>query len=155
MSNQGSVTDKTAASDGTSPPVWFWLVAGIALLWFLMDSSAFYMRVAMSDEFLNSMPENQRHLYTNMPIWVNVVFAAEVAGGSLGCAGLLLRKRWALPLFIVSIAGVLSQTVYVYFLSDAISTMGAPVIVMPLVAIVIGAGMIVVTRTAIARGWLR
>lgn len=138
-----------------SPPVWFWVIAVIALLWFLMDMSAFFMRVLMTDDIIKAMPENQQHLYRNMPLWVNIVFAGEVFGGALGCAGLLLRKKWALPLFAVSILGVLSQTFYVYFLSDAISAMGTPAVVMPLVAILIGIGMIVLARSAISKGWLR
>jgi len=60
-----------------------------------------------------------------------------------------------LPLFVLSIVGVLCQTFYVYFLSDAISIMGAPAVVMPLVAIAIGVGMIALTKSATSRLWLR
>jgi hypothetical protein len=101
------------------------------------------------------MPANQQHLYRDMPRWVNVVFAFEVFGGALGSVGLLLRKKWALPFFAASLLGVLSQTFYIYFLSDAISTMGTAALVMPLVAILIGLGMIWLAKSAISRGWLR
>jgi hypothetical protein len=138
----------------TSVPIWFWIISILALLWYLMDMSAFYMRVFMTDEVIKSMPENQQHLYQNMPQWVNIVFAAEVFGGVLGSLGLLLRKKWALPLFYISILGVLSQTFYIYFLSDAISTIGLPAIMMPLVAIGIGFVMILHTRSSIAKAWL-
>lgn len=138
----------------TKPPVWFWVVSILALLWFLMDMSAFVMRVFMLDSMLGDMPENQQILYTSMPSWVSVVFALEVVGGLLGCVGLILRKKWALPLFIISIAGVLLQTFYVYFLSDAISLMGAPAVIMPLVGIAIGAGVIVLTRFAVSNRWI-
>ena len=153
------MTDVTeAATPGihtASPPAWFRVIAVVALLWFLMDISAFFMRVLMSEDGINAMPANQQHLYRNMPLWVNIVFAGEVFGGTLGSVGLLLRKKWALPLFAVSILGVLSQTIHIYFRSDAISVMGAPAVVMPLVAILIGVGMIVLTKSAIAKGWLR
>jgi hypothetical protein len=148
-------TDATESSDKTSPPVWFWVISVIALLWYLMDMSAFFMRVLMTDDVIKAMPDNQQHLYRNIPLWVNIVFAGEVFGGALGCVGLLLRKKWALPLFVVSILGVLSQTFYVYFLSDAISTMGTPAVVMPLLAILIGIGMIVLAKSAISKRWLR
>jgi hypothetical protein len=148
-------TDATKSSHKTSPPVRFWVISMIALLWFLMDTSAFVMRVLMTDDVIKAMPENQQHLYRNMPLWVNIVFAGEVFGGALGCVGLLLRAKWALPFFAVSILGVLSQTCHVYFLSDAISTMGTPAVVMPLLAILIGIGMIVLAKSAISKGWLR
>ena len=142
------------SSDNPSPPVWFWVISIIALLWYLMDVSAFFMRVLMTDDAISAMAEDQQHLYRDMPLWVNVVFAGEVFGGALGCVGLLLKKQWALPLFVVSILGVLCQTFYVYFLSDAISIMGAPAVVMPLVAILISIGMIVLAKSATSRHWL-
>jgi len=155
VNEDATETDATESSDKTSPPVWFWVISIIALLWYLMDMSAFSMRVLMTDDFIKAMPENQQHLYRNMPLWVNIVFAGEVFGGALGCVGLLLRKKWALPLFVVSILGVLSQTLHVYFLSDAVSTLGTPAVVMPLLAILIGIGMIVLAKSAIPKGWLR
>ena len=148
-------TEATARSHKISPPVWFRVISIIALLWFLMDISAFVMRVFMTDDVIKAMPANQQHLYRNMPLWVNIVFAGEVFGGALGCVGLLLRNKWALPLFAVSILGVLSQTFHVYFLSDAISTLGTPAVVMPLLAILIGIGIIVLAKSAISKGWLR
>ena len=75
--------------------------------------------------------------------------------GTLGCIGLLLRKKWALPLFAVSILGVLGQTSNIWFLTDAVSTMGKPAVVMPLVAILIGVGMIFLAKSAISKGWLQ
>ena len=155
MNEDAAQTDAPDSSHPTAPPVWFWVVSVIALLWFLMDVSAFFMRVFMTDQVIMAMPEDQRHLYLNMPTWVNIVFAGEVFGGALGCFALLRRKKWAFPSFVVSLLGVLAQTFHIYFLSDAIGTMGAPAVVMPLVAILIGTGMIALTRTAISRGWLR
>ena len=143
------------SSAKTSAPVWFWVISVIALLWYLMDMSAFFMRVLMTDVAMNAMPENQQHFYQNIPLWVNIVFACEVFGGTLGSIALLLRKKWALLLFVVSIFGVLSQTSYLWFLTDHVSTLGTPAVVMPLVAILIGIGTIVLAKSAISRGWLR
>ena len=154
------MTDVTEAatpgiSHKASPPAWFRVIAVVALLWFLMDISVFFMRVLMTEEGLNAVPANQQHLYRNMPLWVNIVFAGEVFGGALGSVGLLIRKRWALPLFVVSILGVVSQTFHIWIRSDAISVMGVFAVVAPLVAILVGVGMIVLTKSAIAKGWLR
>ena len=58
-------------------------------------------------------------------------------------------------MFVVSILGVLSQTFHIWLRSDAISVMGVFAVVAPLVAILISVGMIVLTKSAIANGWLR
>ena len=131
------------------------MISVVVLLWYLMDTSAFFMRVFMTEEAIESMPENQQHLYRDMPLWVNMVFACEVFGGMLGCISLLLRKKWALPLFVISLLGVLAQTSNIWFLTDATSVMGAPAVVMPLVAIIIGIAMIFLAKSAISKSWLR
>ena len=146
------MTEETA---DLSVPVWFRVVSVIALLWYLMDTSAFFMRVFITDELLQAMPQVQRQHLAGIPSWVNFVFAFEVFGGTLGCICLLIRRKWALPLFIASILGVLSQTTHIWFMSDAVSLMGSSAVVMPLVAIVLGAAMIVLCRVAIAKGWLQ
>ena len=143
-----------ASSDKASRPIWFWVVSVIALLWYLMDMSAFFMRVSMTEEAINAMPENQQVMF-RLPLWVNVVFAGEVFGGALGSLGLLLGKKWALPLLVVSILGVLSQTFHIWFLSDAIKVMGAMAVVMPLVAILVGAGLILLAKSALSKRWLQ
>jgi len=139
----------------TSPPVWFWVISVLALLWYLVDMSAFFLRVLMTDDVIKTMPEQQQQFLQNIPLWVNIVFAGEVFGGTLGSIALLLRKKWALPLFVVSILGVLSQTLYLWFLTDHVSAQGASAVVMPLMALLIVAGIIVFTKSAISKGWLR
>jgi lipid-A-disaccharide synthase-like uncharacterized protein len=135
-------------------PVWFWVISILTLLWFLMDTSAFVFRVFMLESMVSKMPENQQNLYINMPSWVNVVFALEVFGGLLGCVGLILKKKLALLLFNISIVGVLIQTFYIFFLSEAISIMGTPAIIMPLIAIIIGTGIIILTKFALFKRWI-
>ncbi|MBL4671182.1 MAG: hypothetical protein JKX81_02890 [Arenicella sp.] len=138
----------------TSVPKWFWLVAILALLWYLMDMYAFFMRTLMLQDMLKELPDGQQGLYLSMPSWVNMVFAAEVFGGVLGSLCLLIKKRWALILYCISIVGVLAQTCYVYFFSEAIKVMGTAAIVMPLVAISIGTCLIIFTRSAISKTWV-
>ena len=138
----------------TTPPIWFWIVSGIALLWYLMDTSAFFMRLFASEEGMQTMSAIEQQLLENIPLWVNIVFAFEVFGGTLGAIALLLKKKWALCLFYISLAGVLAQTTYLWFLSNHVEVMGAPAIVMPSVAILIGIGLIILSKSSLAKKWL-
>lgn len=135
----------------TKAPIWFWIFAMLALLWFLMDLMAFIMRIQLPE---GSIPEAQLELYQAMPAWVNVVFAVEVFGGLLGALSLLLRKALATQLLTISLIGVLAQTSYVWFLSDAREIMGTSAIVMPLVAIFIGIGLLLLSKKAISKKWV-
>ena len=155
MNEDSAAAPVMERSDTSTPPVWFWVISVVALLWYLMDTAAFLMHVLMTEETIASMPENQQHQYRDVPFWVNIVFTCEVFGGTVGTISLLLRKKWAFPLFVISLLGVLAQTSNIWFLTDAISAMGVPAIVMPLVAIIIGTGMIFLAKSAISKGWLR
>ncbi|PCJ36269.1 MAG: hypothetical protein COA75_08560 [Cellvibrionales bacterium] len=141
--------------DKISPSILFWVISIIAFLWYLMDMSAFFMRIFISEEALLAMSDNHRQQIQDTPLWVNCVFAFEVFGGTLGSVGLLLRKKWALALFVISLLGVLAQTTYIYFLSNSVALMGWMAIVMPLVAIAIGAGLIIHAKSSVSKGWLR
>ncbi|MGB1309993.1 MAG: hypothetical protein ACPG47_02225 [Leucothrix sp.] len=138
----------------TKLPLWFWAIGILALLYFLMDSMMLYNRVFMPDELANSMPKLY-DLYQKMPIWVNGVYALEIFGGLMGALALLSKKKWAFILFCVSMIGVLAQTSYLWFVSDSIAVLGKPAIVMPAIAIVLGVILIMVSRSAISRGWIR
>lgn len=56
MNADSTETNATRRSDEPSPPVWFKAASIVALLWFLMDMSAFFMRVFMADDTIAAMP---------------------------------------------------------------------------------------------------
>lgn len=144
-------------NDGTesaTAPKWFLIVSIVFLLWNVLGLMAFFMQVLMSEDALKALPEDQQTLYENLPIWVNIAFACAVIGGTLGCIGLLLKKKWALPLFVISILGVLVQNSYSFLMSDVVKVMGPAAVVMPLVVIAIGIGLVFLSKSAISKGWL-
>jgi hypothetical protein len=142
-------------SSRTSPPVWFSVVSIVALIWNLMNLAAFVMQAMMTEEAIASMPKEQQPLYENFPIWAMLAFAVATISGTLGCVGLLMRKTWAFPVFIVSHLGLLVLTGRIFLLTDALSILGPQVVIMPLICIVIGIALIVFSKSATSKGWLR
>ena len=114
-----------------SVPRGFWVIGGVFLLWNLMGVMAFFMQINMSEEALSALPDAERLLYESTPAWANGAFAVAVIGGALGCLGLLMRKAWAGPMFMVSLAGVLAQMFHAFFLSNALDVLGPAGLVMP------------------------
>lgn len=109
---------------GTEP--WFWLVGIVAVMWNLMGVVAYLMQAYMSPETLAAMEEAQRTLYENQPAWVTGAFALGVFSGLAASILLLLRKRLAFQLFVISLISVLAQMTYVFFLSNSMQVMGGP-----------------------------
>ena len=154
MNHDDPAIDEDTAT-AQKAPTWFWVVAIIALIWNLMGLAAFFGQVMMTPEAIAELPAEQQPLYENIPVWVNIAFACAVIGGTLGCVGLLIRKRWALPVLVLSLLGVLVQMSHSFFMTNAVAVLGPTALVMSLLVIVIGVLLIGFARFSISKGWLQ
>jgi len=139
-------TDKPKAS--------FWIIGIIALIWNLMGVFAYIAQAYMTDEDLAALPENQRALYENVPAWVTAAFAISVFGGALGCILLLLKKKMATTVFVISFLAILAQMTYNFFMSKAVEVYGPGGMVMPIMVIIIGYFLIYYSKRAANYGWI-
>lgn len=137
-----------------STPTWFKVVAVLALLWNLLGCLAFFSDLRISPEDLAKLPEAQQALYAARPGWAVAATALAVFGGALGSIGLLMRKRWALPVFVLSLLGILVQDFGLFVLADGASLAGPVAVVMQAVVLAVGIALILLSRKGIARGWL-
>jgi hypothetical protein len=80
--------------------------------------------------------------------------AIAVWGGAAGCVGLILRKRWALPLLLASLTGLVVQDFGVFVLSEAATKAGPMVLVLQAMVLLIAIGLVLLARKARARGWI-
>lgn len=135
-------------------PTWFKVVAVLALLWNLLGCFAYFSDLRLSPEDLAKLPEAQQALYAARPGWAVAATAAAVFGGALGSIGLLLRKKWAFPVFVLSLIGILVQDFGLFVLADGASLVGTVAVVMQAIVLTIGIGLVLLSRNGIARGWL-
>lgn len=136
------------------PPALYYWISGAALLWNLSGIAAYVGQVSMSPETLAAMPEAQRALYENIPMWATSAYAIAVNAGALGCLLLLLRKSLAIPVLVLSLAGVLVQFSHALFMTPAIEVMGIGSIVFPVIITGIGCFLIWYANDAKNKGWL-
>jgi len=135
-------------------PRWFTIVAVVALLWNLLGCFAFASDLRVTAEDVARMAPAQQALYHARPAWAVAATALAVFGGALGCIGLLMRRRLALPLFVLSLVGILVQDFGLFVLVDGIALAGPVALVLQGLVLAIAIGLIVLARTASARGWL-
>jgi hypothetical protein len=136
----------------TLAPKWYTPVTIVALLWNLIGCAAYLSDVMLTPEDVASMPEPQQALYAARTAWAVAATAIAVWGGAAGSLGLILRKRWAMPLLLASLAGLLVQDVGLLSVSAAAAAPAALVLQGLVLAIAIG--LIALARTASARGWI-
>ena len=137
------------------PATWFWVVSAIALVWNSMGIMAYMAQVTMSPEALLALPENERTLMESVPPWATGAFAIAVFAGTLGCILLLLKRKLATPVLIISFTGVLVQMYYSFFISNSIEVYGPGGMIMPVMVIIIGVFLIWFSRKATANGWIK
>ena len=130
------------------PPTWFWIISVIALLWNIMGVIAYLADAYMSVETLAELSQEQRMLYESRPAWVTGVFAIAVWGGLIGSIGLLVRKKWAYIMFIISLIAVLAQNVYQFFLSNTFDVLGSAAMAFPILIIIISILLILFSNWA-------
>ncbi|MBV1922925.1 MAG: hypothetical protein KUG68_02735 [Flavobacteriaceae bacterium] len=136
------------------PKVAFWIIAIIALIWNAMGVMAYIGQAYMTDDAKALLPEAQRELYENVPAWATAAFAIAVFGGLLGSLALIIKKKWAIPLFLLSLLGVLVQMVYNFFLSNNMDVYGPGGYIMPIMVIIIAIFLYMYSKKAKTNGWL-
>lgn len=132
----------------------FWLIGVFALVWNLIGAAMWYLQVNMSAEQLAAMTEAQRQVYEATPGWLNIAFAVAVFAGVLGALGLLLKKRWAGTMFLLSLIALLVQMIGAYVVTPAWAAYGPVGLVMPAVLLLIALFLLWYANKAQARGWL-
>lgn len=137
------------------PPTWFWVVSVIALLWNLMGVFNYLNQAFNQEAILETLDQAQREVFEGTPAWATAAFALAVFSGALGSIGLLLRKKWARSLFIVSFVTALAQFVHWLFISNAVEAFGPSTYAMPVIVLIIGLYLISFSKKGIQKGWLK
>lgn len=136
------------------PTSTFWIIGGAALVWNLIGLIFYYMHVTMTPEAVATLTAAQQEFLNTAPGWATSAYAIAVTTGVFGSLFLLLRKAWAVPLFAVSLAGILVQQFHAFALANAIEVWGTEGIYLPAVVLIIGVALLWYSREAKAKGWI-
>ncbi len=146
-------TESTAGVAGKTP-VHLWIVAVLSLLWNLMGAFDYLATQLKIDSYMSQFSEAQLAHYYGLPSWAVAGWAFGVWAALAGSVGLLLRKKWAMWAFAVSIAGLLVSTIYNFGLSNGIEIMGTGDVVFLVIIWVIAISLLVYSRAMANRGVL-
>jgi len=136
------------------PKALYWIVAVLALIWNGMGVMAYLAQVYMTDADLKILPEGEQALYADVPSWVTAAFAIAVFAGVLGSLMLLIKKKWAIPVFILSLITAIVTQAHHLFMTDAPEVYGSMVYFMPAMVIIIAVFLVMYSRKAASKGWI-
>lgn len=130
------------------PEMSFWIVGACALVWNLIGLVFYYSHVSMTPDALEGFTEAQQAFFNSTPVWATSAYAVAVTAGVLGSLFLLLRKAWAVPLFVLSLIGIVVQDLHAFVLSAGLEAWGTEGIYLPAIVIVVAIALVVYSRGA-------
>ena len=126
------------------PHLSFWIVAIAGLIWNLMGSMNYIMQT--NPETVAQMPDVYQMIINGRPSWATAGFAIAVFGGSVGCILLLLRKNVAVPVFMLSLAGIVLTVIH--------ATMLVGMVQSSVLSVLVGGALLWYATIARRKNWL-
>ena len=108
----------TDTSMTTRTPWHLWLVGGLSLLWNGFGAYDFIMSTTQGETYWRASGMNQAMIdyYNAMPAWMYAPWIVGVWGAVLGSILLLMRSRYAVWAFALSLIGAVVSLVYGQFM---------------------------------------
>jgi hypothetical protein len=145
-----------APETGTTSRPWHtWLVGILALPWNAMGAFDYTMTKTKNEEYMANFTPEQLDFFYGIPSWAVASWALAVWGGLLGSVLLLMGRRAAAPVFLVSFVAMLITTIQNYALSNGMEVMGNEGLIFSSVIFLIALGLTVYSRAMASRGVLR
>jgi hypothetical protein len=143
------------ASGKSAVPAWFWIVAILALLFEAFGCYAYLTDVTRTADELARLPIDERSLREATPWWIYAAYASAVWIGLGGAILLLMRRRHAEMLLLISLLALIVQFAGVLFVPDLREDTPPDAFTLPIVITVIAYGIWHFSRHARKQGWLR
>ena len=132
----------------------FWVISVLALIWNLMGVNQYIIQAYKTDSYKEMYSPEKMALIEAAPSWAVAAFAIAVFASAFGCKALLLRKKIANTLFIISFIAILVQNID-SFMRFNFSEFETFEIAMTLMIPLFGLFLIWYSKSAIAKGWLK
>ena len=130
------------------PSTAFWIVGTFALVWNLLGLIFYYSHVTMTPAALEGFTDAQQAFFSSTPVWAASAYGVAVTAGVLASLFLLLRKAWAVPLFALSLVGIILQDLHAFVLSNGLEVWGTEGILLPAIIIVVAIALLMFSRNA-------
>jgi hypothetical protein len=119
------MSEDQATSIGRTP--WhLWVIGVLAVLWNSMGAFDYLMTETRNEGYMGSFTPEQLDFFYGFPVWVVAFWAIAVWGGVLGAVLLLLRKKLAAGVLLVSFLSMVVTTIHNFALSNGFQVMGEP-----------------------------
>jgi len=142
-------------SNARKPSLWFW-IAGLAfLIWNVFGCYIYYIDRTLDDAaYAASYGEAMLAIRDQYPVWAISAYAIAVWSGLLAAILFLIRKKVAVPFFIISLIMAGLSFVWPTITPEARAASGEAFWVMPVIVLTLGLVEVLVSRRKVRNGIL-
>ena len=131
---------------------WYMPAAIASLLFMALGCASYVWHVTLDPA---GLPVDQRAIYDAVPTWMTAAFAIAVWAGLAGALMLVMKRKLAQPLLLVSLIAVVVQFAG-YFVDPELRQIMTPdAYVLPVVIMLLTWTIFWFARHSAQRGWLR
>jgi hypothetical protein len=149
-----SVTEAPAVGARPRTPVHLWIVGVVSLLWNAMGAFDYLATQLELESYMSQFTEEHLTYFYGIPAWAVSGWAFGVWGALAGSILLLMRRRWAVWAFAVSLVGMAVSSLYTLVLSEGATIMGTGGMVFTAVIWVVAILLLLYARAQAKRGVL-
>lgn len=136
-------------------PRHLWIVGILGLLWNIGGVYDYLMTQTQNAAYMAKFTPEQLDYYYNFPMWATAAWAIAVWGSLAGTILILMRKKIAAPVLLVSWIAMIISTINTIISGGFAIMGGAGVIAFTAAIFVIAGALWYYARTMAARGVLR
>ncbi len=131
-----------------------WVIGVLSLLWNAMGAFDYLMTQTQNEAYMSEFTPEQLEFFYNFPSWMVAFWALAVWGGVLGSVLLLLRKAWAVPVFLVSLVCMVVTAFHNFVLANGMELMGGAGTLFTIVIFVIAVFLYMYSKNMRTKGVL-
>jgi hypothetical protein len=109
---------ETLEPQAAGTPWHLWVVGILAVLWNGFGAFDYTATVTHWAPYMSNFTEEQRAFFYSFPVWQYVIWAFGVWGALIGSILLLLRSRFAVWAFLISLVAALASMIHGMSLKD-------------------------------------
>src|SRR5215204_2514997 len=138
--------------ENSAVPAWYWAVAVAALL-FEGAGAFLFGNSLMLDP--STLPIDQRAIYDATPQWMTIAWAVAIGAGIVGAIGLIVRRRFAEPLLLLSLIAVAIQFSGLLLVKQLREITPEDHLLIPVTILILAYAFWQAAKIARRRGWLK
>jgi len=143
-----------AETQATRTPRHLWVVGIVALLWNLMGAGDYVMTQTKNEAYMGQFTPEQLEFFYGYPAWLVAFWAIAVWAGVLGAVVLLLRKKLAFPVLLISFLCMVVTTIHNYGFAGAADIVGGTGAFFSAVIFIVALLLVIYARSMAKKGVL-